>query len=317
MADEVRALVKRKRDWAALDASHRRRGELITVFYSSDSDVFAPSVQRTGRRGAPRTYSDSHIEALLTAKLVMRLSLRATQGFAQGMAKLVKAQWAVPNYTTLSRREAGLDVELGAVLLPGKKHVFVADSTGLKVSGEGEWKVRKHGTDGKRRTWKKVHILVDRDSGQIVAVETTDGDAGDAPELLKLLPAQLQGDAVLGDGAYHSKNLYREVHARGGVLHTPPPVNARRWKPHNWAVDEPAFRFRNSQLTPLQRLGRTAWKIQSGLSQRSFVECTNNRFKSITGAYLAARTGDRQMVEVRLRCKVLNILAVPSKVLAV
>ena len=315
MVDTV-AREARKRDWPALDAAHRRRGELITVFYSSDSDVFAPAVAQEGRRGAPRTYSDAHIEALLTVKLVMRLSLRAVQGFALGMAQVVGASWKVPHYATLSRREAALTVSLGTALQPSKKHVFIIDSTGLKVFGEGEWKVRKHGTDGKRRTWKKAHILVDRGSGQILDIELTDGDAADCPELMKLLPARLEGVAVLGDGAYHTKDLHRAVYARGGLLLTPPPENAAVWKPYNWAVDEPAFRFRNSQLTPLKRLGRTAWKVQSGLGQRSFIECTNNRLKLITGDHLAARTHARQVVEVRLRCKVLNCLAVPGLALA-
>ncbi|HAS3930664.1 TPA: transposase, partial [Vibrio cholerae] len=34
------------------------------------------------------------------------------------------------------------------------------DATGLKVYGEGEWKVKKHGTDGKRRVWRKLHLAV-------------------------------------------------------------------------------------------------------------------------------------------------------------
>lgn len=307
---------KRTRNWPALDAAHRKRGAFITVLFDPHAAAFAPAEPTSGR-GRPLTYSDAHIEALLTVKVVLRLSLRAVEGFATGMATLVGAAWAVPNYSTLSRREGGLSVDLGAVLAPGKRHVLGVDSTGLKVFGEGEWKVRKHGTDGKRRTWKKLHLLVDRESGAIVSVETTRGDAADCPVLPGLLPLALNGDFVLGDGAYHTRELHREVHARGGTLLTPPPVNAVIWKPYNWAVDEPAFRFRNSQLTPLKLLGRTAWKGATGLGQRSFVECTNNRLKSITGERLAARTDARQVTEVRFRCKVLNALAVPRQALSV
>ena len=35
---------------------------------------------------------------------------------------------------------------------------LVVDSTGLKIYGEGEWKVRQHGA-GKRRTRRKVHSV--------------------------------------------------------------------------------------------------------------------------------------------------------------
>jgi len=37
---------------------------------------------------------------------------------------------------------------------------LVMDGTGLKVFGDGEWKVRQHGPS-KRRVWRKVHLAVD------------------------------------------------------------------------------------------------------------------------------------------------------------
>jgi hypothetical protein len=46
-------------------------------------------------------------------------------------------------------------------------HLLV-DSTGLKLSGAGEWLVEKHGTS-RRRSWRKLHIGVDADTGRIVA----------------------------------------------------------------------------------------------------------------------------------------------------
>lgn len=300
-------MAQKARDWRKLDAAHRRRGELITIWLSDDSGSYtAPAYSQ--RTGAPRQYSDALIEALLTVKVVLRLSLRALEGFATGMARLAKVSWSIPNYTTLCRREAGLDVDLGARYDPTKKHVLIVDATGLKVFGEGEWKVRTHGTDGKRRTWRKVHLLVDRESGHVLAVETTEGSAGDAPQVPKMLPPVIGPAVLLGDGAYHTKDLHRLLHSKGGTLLSPPPKNARRWKPHHRRAER-AFWFRNSQLTHLKRLGRTAWKIKTGCSQRSFVECTNHRLKAITGSALSARSMDRQKVEVRLRCKVLNTLA--------
>lgn len=310
----LKTTTKPARDWRALDAAHKRRGELITVFFSPDSGAFEPP-PRTGKDGRPQLYSDAHIEAVLTVKVLLRLSLRAVEGFARGMSRIAQADWPVPNYSTLSRREERLQVDLGRVLAEGKKHVLLVDSTGLKVFGAGEWKVRMHGTEGKRRTWRKVHLLVDRESGAIVAVETTPGDTGDCTVVPAMLPQDMQGDFLLGDGAYHTKELHRLVHHRGGTLLSPPPKDARVWRDRG-RKEEPALAFRNRQLTPLQRLGRTAWKVQSGYSQRSFVECTNNRLKSITGDHLAARTVERQKVEVRLRCKALNSLAVPGKALA-
>ena len=126
----------RVRDWKTLGAAHRRRSELITVIFDSESGAFAPPEYHV-RRGKPFTYSDAHIEALLTAKLMLRLSLRAVGGFARGLARFAKANWPVPNYNTRSGRESSLWVNLGHALATGKLHVLHLDSTGLKVFGEG------------------------------------------------------------------------------------------------------------------------------------------------------------------------------------
>lgn len=266
---------------------------------------------KSGRRGRPFTYNDALIEALYTVKVMLRLPLRAVEGFAKGLAQLAGAGWSVPDYSTLSRRLAKLEVELSAPSLEGRRLLMV-DSTGLKVFGEGEWKVRQHGTDGKRRTWRKMHLLVDRETGAIAAVETTERDVGDSLVLPALLPAELDGSYVLGDGAYHTKQLHREVHDRGGVLHSPPKIGARRWGRTATQNDEAAFVFRNSQVRAIGMRGRPEWKKKSGMNRRNFVEAVMHRFKSWTGNRLASRTLERQKVEVRLRCKALNALRVPT-----
>ena len=53
-------------------------------------------------------------------------------------------------------------------------HLLV-DSTGLKLSGAGEWLVEKHGTS-RRRSWRKLHVGVDADTGRIVAAALTTND---------------------------------------------------------------------------------------------------------------------------------------------
>lgn len=46
-----------------------------------------------------------------------------------------------------------------------------SDASRLKVYGESEWKVKKHGTDGKRRVWRKLHITVYMDTHEIIVAE--------------------------------------------------------------------------------------------------------------------------------------------------
>ena len=124
-----------------------------------ESTFMSGSEARAVKRGRPQVYSDAMIQAVLTLKHVYHLTLRASQGFVQSLRELAFADLPVPNYTTLSRRAQELQVTLPEMSSGDPIHLVI-DSTGVKVFGECEWKVRKHGYS-KRRTWRKVHLGLD------------------------------------------------------------------------------------------------------------------------------------------------------------
>ena len=115
----------------------------------------------------------------------MRRSTRPAQGDSRSSPpNRVTLEWElpVPDYTTLCKRAKRLGVSWAGKLLGP----CISDSTGLKVFGEGEWKVRQHGYT-KRRTWRKLHLSVDSETQEIQAVvlsEASLDDAGAVPELL-------------------------------------------------------------------------------------------------------------------------------------
>lgn len=76
------------------------------------------------------------------------------------------------------------------------------DSTGLKIYGAGQWLEEKHGAKS-RRGWRKLHLAVDADSGEITAHSLTDQEAGDASQLEPLLD-QIEDEInqFTADGAY-------------------------------------------------------------------------------------------------------------------
>ena len=82
------------------------------------------------------------------------MALRAMQGFLTSLLKMLKLDLVCPHYSAFSRRAKGLAIPLRPFLKAGEKLNVIFDSTGVKVFGEGEWKVRKHGYS-KRRTWRK------------------------------------------------------------------------------------------------------------------------------------------------------------------
>ena len=95
------------------------------------------------------------------------------------MLRLLGAESPAPHYSTLSRRAASLDVSLPR-LSKGPLHLAV-DSTGVKLYGEGEWKARLYGRE-ERRTWRKLHLLIDHHTHEAVALSMTDKDTLDRRE---------------------------------------------------------------------------------------------------------------------------------------
>jgi hypothetical protein len=175
----------------------------------------------------------------------------------------------------------------------------VIDSSGLKVYGEGEWKVRVHGAD-KRRTWRKLHISMDAATHQITAALLTDKDAldrGTLPRLLEQTEAEIR--AVCADGAYDFEQCYRAVKGREAVALIPPRRDAviRGKSP---------FEQRDENLRRIRKLGRKQWKKQSGYHRRSLVECAFFRLKTIFGDRLRSRRADTQAAEATIRCMALN-----------
>ena len=160
---------------------------------------------------------------------VFHLTLRATEGFLRSLFHLLEWELPVPDYTTLCKRAKHLAVSL-LRKAAGPLHL-VLDSTGLKVFGEGEWKVRQHGYT-KRRTWRKLHLSVDSETQEIQAVvlsEASLDDAGAVPDLLNQSTESVE--QIGGDGAYDKRKVYEDCAARGiRRVAIPPRKNARIWQ---------------------------------------------------------------------------------------
>ncbi|OTP78523.1 Mobile element protein [Caballeronia sordidicola] len=175
---------------------------------------------------------------------------------------------------------------------------LVVDSTGVKLYGEGEWKVRKHGCS-KRRTWRKVHLGLDVKTGQIRAALMTHQHVDDAkalPGLLAQIPADEPIDTVGGDGAYDTKRCHKVIAGCGATPSIPPREGARPW-----SEGTPRASWRNEAINGIARDGRGEWKKHSGYHRRWLIENTMYRFKTLTGNCLAAHCIGSQATEVAIR----------------
>jgi hypothetical protein len=290
-------------NWAEYEASLRRRGSL-TLWITPEALSSWQAPKRTTRGGQPR-YSELAIETALTLGLVFGLRLRQTEGFVSSVLKLIGLDLAVPDHTTLSRRvsKPRAPKKRQEFRLPdkGPLHVLI-DSTGLQIYGAGQWLEEKQATKS-RRGWRKLHLALDADSGDIIAHAMTDQDAGDASQVEALLD---QIDAPIGqftaDGAYDGSPTYDAVtwHSAGAMVVIPPRANAVK------RPDADPLSQRDRHIAAINTDGRMKWQAATGYGKRSLVETAIGRYKSIIGYRLRARSFGAQQTEVSIGCAVLN-----------
>lgn len=257
------------------------------------------------QRGAQFEYTDQAIESMLTLKELFHLTNRGVEGFMRSLFEIMQIDLLVPDHTTLSTRGKHLQVELPR-RAQGRVHI-VMDSSGLKVYGEGEWKVRKHGW-GKHRTWRKLHLMVEPASGEIQAVDLTGANGHDSKSVAPMLAQIEPGIEIVsfsGDGAYDTRKVYDACRARApdARIIIPPRKNARIWQHGNCKA---APLPRDDNLRAIRKSNRKIWKQQSNYHQRSLAETAMFRFKIIFGDHLSSRSLESQIVQVRIRTKALN-----------
>ena len=256
-------------NWAEYDKALVRRGD-ITLWISEDAiDEWTP--KRSGKRGAPRRYSDLAIETALTLRLVYRLPLRQAEGFLRSLLSIMGLDLGAPDHTTLSRRSRQLNIALKPKV-SSKPIDLIIDSTGLSIVGQGEWAAAKHGKRGKRG-WRKLHIGVNGE-GEIVAQVLTDSNVDDAKTGLDLIE-QVGDDIkeVIGDAAYDTSAIYEASGARGAKVVVPPVKGA--------VVSGPKLPLsaRDETVLKVNAMGRREWKKESGYHRQGRVENTFFRYK--------------------------------------
>lgn len=135
----------RTTNWSSYTAALRRRGSLL-IWLDKEMTWLAP---RDGSPGRPEVFSDVAIQLCLTIEALFKLPLRQTIGMVASLLKMADLDWAVPDYTTLCRRQKTLAVQIPYRRAEGPLNLLV-DSNGIKFLGDGEWQARKHGVQGRR-----------------------------------------------------------------------------------------------------------------------------------------------------------------------
>jgi IS5 family transposase len=287
-------------NWAHYNKSLINRGSITFWVDEKSLNEWYEAPASSKKRGRPRKYSNIAILTILILKQVYSRTLRASQGLTQSLFKLMQLNLDVPCYTRLSCRQSS--VTLPKLPKLNESIHLVVDSSGLKIYGEGEWKVRQHGYD-KRRTWRKIHLGMDEKSKLIVTTLVTENNCSDDKKLPELLDGY-DGNVhqVSADGAYDSHDCFNDITRRGARAVIPPQPNPQHKPKTSKQIKQP----RDKVVWEIQEKGRKEWKQESGYHRRSLVENAFYRYKQIFGGKLSSRKLVNQQVEAILRCHALN-----------
>jgi transposase len=290
-------------NWAEYESGLRRRGSL-NLWITPEAVAGWAAPRRKTRGGQPR-YPDLAIETTLMLGMVFGLRLRQSEGLLSSALEMMGLALPVLDHTTLSRRARTWKPSARSkdrqCVADGPIHVLV-DSTGLKIYGAGQWLEEKHGAKS-RRGWRKLHLAVDADSGEIIAHSLTDQETGDASELEPLLD-QINDEIgqLIADGAYDGAPTYDAVlrHSPGARIVIPPRSNA---------VDRPnaqAACQRDDHIVSMKIDGRPKRQKSTGYGKRALVETAMGRYKGIIGPRLRARSLCVQQTEAAIGVDILN-----------
>jgi hypothetical protein len=291
------------RNWKEYNQSLVNRGKITLWFNDEAVKYWIPEKKK--QSGRPFQYSQIAIETALMIRYVFNLPLRATEGFLTSIFSLLNLQLPVPDYTLLCKRGKK------APQPQGSKDVtdIVVDATGVKVFGEGEWKVKQHGRS-KKGKWRKFHIGLDPKTGEVVVHEATKSGAHDSKIGCRLIGRLKKVEKAYGDGAYDTKAFYQAVTSKGGKVIVPP---RRGGVIDEKCADTSPFVTRNQSILEILGLGgddlaRSVWKKLKGYHVRSLVETWFSRFKRILGGSLRSHHEANQNAELAYKVRIMNRL---------
>ncbi|MBW4339281.1 IS5 family transposase, partial [Escherichia coli] len=173
------------------------------------------------------------------------------------------------------------------------------DSTGLKVFGEGEWKVKKHGQE-RRRIWRKLHLAVDSKTHEIICADLSLNNVTDSeafPGLIRQTHRKIRSAAA--DGAYDTRLCHDELRRKKISALIPPRKGAGYWSGE--------YADRNRAVANQRMTGSNArWKWTTDYNRRSIAETAMYRVKQLFGGSLTLRDYDGQVAEAMALVRALN-----------
>jgi len=296
------------KNWPYYNLSLKKRGSLEVWISDEIEELWYEKDIINDGTGKPKKYTEKSIELSYSLKLAFKQPLRQTEGFINSIFKMAGFEAKCPDYSTLSRRCATLDLKIPKYKKievereTGKERIITLDSTGLKQYGKDEWHQEKHKVKP-RRSWKKMHLIVD-DNHIIQGVELTEKSVHDSEVVSDLLnQVEGTGDRYVADGAYDTKEVYEEIEKQkeNARIVISPRENA--------VISDEWHRERNKTLNIINKHGYKGWYKMRKYGLQNYAELSMQRYKKIIGPRMHSRDLLRQKNEAVIATSILNKFA--------
>jgi hypothetical protein len=172
-------------NWRIYNEGLVRRGEILLDLDWLNGWRQELRRMNKGKAGRPYRYPDSHLLFLLQLKCMFKIDYRTLDGMGRRLVRLLAGRRSSPDYTTLQRRLRSLNVRLEVFeQQPGQE--IAGDSTGLKTSNRGEYRMNMY-HEGTKKKYVKLHMAVNIRNRQLVYCDLTDDRVSDSTKLSDMI----------------------------------------------------------------------------------------------------------------------------------
>lgn len=283
------------RNWREYNEALVRRGEILLDMDFIDTWPDELAKMNEGKVGKPFDYPESLIRLLAVVHAYL-LPYRQSEGFTRALISHTSLK--APDYTSIAWRVKRIDVKIDDTIDPDDIIVIAADSSGIKVANRGEW-IRKRWNV--RRGFIKMHIAVDKETKEIVAMKVTKEDVHDGKKLISLVKQAMKNASigkVIADGAYDSRNNFRFLSDNN----IEPVIKVRK----NASLKARGCMPRKLSVVE-QKQDFDGWKKKHGYGYRLAAESAFSAFKRIFGEHVKAVKWKNMVKELLLKASIYNM----------
>jgi len=285
------------RNWKEYNEALVRRGEILLDMDFIDTWPDELAKMNDGKVGKPFDYPESLIKLLAIVHAYL-LPYRQSEGFTRVLMRHTSLK--TPDFTSIAWRVAKMDVSIDDKIDSDDDDIVIAaDSSGIKVANRGEWIRKKWNV---RRGFIKMHIAVDKETKEIVAMKVTKEHVHDGRKLIPLVKQVMKKNVnvskVIADGAYDSRNNFRFL-ADNNIesvikVRKNASLHARGCMPRKLSVIE-------------QKEDLDAWKHKHGYGYRWMAESAFSAFKRMFGEHVKAVRWKNMVKELLLKASIYNM----------